>query len=65
MSQYFETILPSVESLSSSRQDEVIISWVVALLETCKVTNMAAILDLPGVRNQVKTERIGIFCDLL
>ena len=28
----------------------------------CNVTNMAAILDLPGVRNQVKTERIGIFC---
>ena len=51
----------AVESFSSSRQDEAIISWVVALLETCNVTNMAAILDLPVVRNQVKTERIGIF----
>ena len=46
MSQYFEKILPPVESFSSSRQEEVIISWVVALLETCNVTNMAAILDL-------------------
>ena len=51
----------AVESFSSSRQDEAIISWVVALLETCNVTNMAAILDLPVVRNQVKTEIIGIF----
>ena len=46
MLQYLEKILPPVESFSSSRQDEVIISWVVALLETCNVTNMAAILDL-------------------
>ena len=46
MLQYFEKTLPPVESFSSSRQDEVIISWVVALLETCNVTNMAAILDL-------------------
>ena len=61
MSQYFEKILPPVESFSSSRQDEGIISWVVALLETCNVTNMAAILDLPVVRNHVKTERIVFF----
>ena len=46
MLQYLEKILPPVESFSSSRQDEIIISWVVALLETCNVTNMAAILDL-------------------
>ena len=46
MLQYFEKTLPPVESFSSSRQDEVIISWVVALFETCNVTNMAAILDL-------------------
>ena len=38
MLQYFEKILPLVESLSSSQQDEVY-QWVVALLEACDVTN--------------------------
>ena len=38
MLQYFETILPSVESLRCSQQDEVCLR-VVALLETCNVTN--------------------------
>ena len=37
--QYFETILLLEESLCSSHQDEVYISWVVALLEACDVTN--------------------------
>ena len=37
MLQYFETILPSVESLLSSLQDEVYL-WVVALLEVCDLT---------------------------
>ena len=39
MLQYFETILPSVESLWCSQQDELYFSWVVALLEACGVTN--------------------------
>ena len=39
MLQYFETILPLVESLWSSQQDCRYISWVVALLEACDVTN--------------------------
>ena len=37
MLQYFETILPSVESLISSHQDEVYFMGV-ALLEACDVT---------------------------
>ena len=39
MLQYFETILPLVERLWSSWQDCRYISWVLALLEACDVTN--------------------------
>ena len=39
MLHYSETILPSLESLSSSQQDEVYILCVVVLLEACDVTN--------------------------
>ena len=50
MLQYFETILPSVESLSSSQQDEDAMSGGVVLLEACDVINngrhLYAILDV-------------------
>ena len=48
MLQFFETILPSVESLCSSQQDEYIL-WVVALLEASDITNTGQ-----RIRNQVK-----------
>ena len=48
MLQFFETILPSVESLFSSQQDEYIL-WVVALLEASDITNTGQ-----RIRNQVK-----------
>ena len=48
MLQFFKTILPSVESLCSSQQDEYIL-WVVALLEASDITNTGQ-----RIRNQVK-----------
>ena len=48
MLQFFEMILPSVESLCSSQQDEYIL-WVVALLEASDITNTGQ-----RIRNQVK-----------
>ena len=60
MLQYFETILPSVESLDLLNKERYIL-WLRVLLEACEAPTMveilAAILDL--TKNKVKTARNG------
>ena len=59
--QYFETILPSVESLWYSPQDEVYFIGDGAARGPMTSPKMVTILDLPRIRNQVKTARNGDF----
>jgi len=56
MLQYFETILPSVESLSSSQQDED--EWWRCWRHVTSATMVATFTPswmLPRIRNQIKT----------
>ena len=62
MLQYFETILPSVESLSSSQQDED--EWWRCWRPVTSATMVATLTPswmLPRIRNQIKTGINGDF----
>ena len=61
MLQYFETILPSVESLWSSQQDEVYFMGGGATGGLWRHQQCPPSWILPKIRNQVKTARSGIF----
>ena len=59
--QYFETILLSVESLWYSPQDEVYFIGDGAAGTPMTSPKMVTILDLPRIKNQVKTVSDGDF----
>ena len=61
MLQYFETILPSVESLWSSQQDEVYFMGGGATGGLWRHQQCPPSWILPRIRNQVKTARSGNF----
>ena len=61
MLEYFETILPLVESLSKMR----FILWVVALLKACDVTNKGLHLGFyQELEIMLKPREMVIFCAL-
>ena len=60
--QYFKTSLRSVESLCSSRQDEVYILWVVALLGVCDVTKHGRHLGRQELEIRYRLQKLIIVC---